>query len=317
MKIEAKEASNDLNFQENRLKFISSTFLIGGVSGMTAKTVIAPFDRAKIIFQTTNRPFGFLPMFKLLRDTVSNNGFFSLWRGHTLTLSRTFPYTGLQYLCFDFYKVLLKPENKELPIFRRFLAGSLAGATASIVVYPLELLRSRMAVQLVHKSKHISIYDNVILLKNNHGLNGLFFGLNATLIGIIPYGALAFGTFETLKVMNLKSHPEQNELTHLQRTTNGALAGLIAQTLTYPLDVVRRRMQTEGAHNMELITQRQYLSVSSTLRSIYKVEGFRGLFKGVSLNWVKGPLSLGISFSIFDFLKTRLNEKTTTTQTLS
>lgn len=90
----------------------------------------------------------------------------------------------------------------------------------------------------------------------------------------------------------------------------GALSGLLAQTVTYPLDTVRRRMQTEGAHNIgrpvDLLApvEKRYTGILQTLRLVAREEGFRtGLFKGVSLNWFKGPIALGISFSTYDALK--------------
>lgn len=281
----------------------SATFLLGGISGIIAKTTIAPFDRAKIIFQTTNRQFGLFQMFSLLRQNATDSGLRSLWRGHSLTLLRTFPYAGLQYTSFDIFKSLLKPKNEEnLPPFRRFIAGGLAGATASTVVYPLELFRARMAVS------SLSLKQNIKVLNSNFGVFGLIFGLKPTLIGMVPYAGIAFGTFESLKVMKLKSN-NSSELKHHERAINGSISGLIAQTLTYPLDIVRRRMQTDGAHENSLVLSRKYTSVVETIKFVYKTEGYRGLYKGVSLNWIKGPIALGISFSVFDYLKTKFKIK--------
>lgn len=60
-----------------------------------------------------------------------------------------------------------------------------------------------------------------------------------TLVGIIPYAGLKFYIYE-----DLKSHvPEQYQKSVVLRLSCGALAGLFGQTLTYPLDVIRRQMQ--------------------------------------------------------------------------
>lgn len=83
----------------------------------------------------------------------------------------------------------------------------------------------------------------------------------------------------------------------------GACAGLIGQSASYPLDVVRRRMQTAG------VTGHQRGSILNTLRSIVREEGaVRGLYKGLSMNWLKGPIAVGISFTTFDLMQILLRQ---------
>ena len=41
-------------------------------------------------------------------------------------------------------------------------------------------------------------------------------------------------------------------------------------------------------------------------QTVFKEQGVGGLFKGLSMNWVKGPVGISISFTTFDFLKRRL-----------
>lgn len=115
----------------------------------------------------------------------------------------------------------------------------------------------------------------------------------------------------------------------------------LAQTATYPLDVVRRRMQTErflldvkstavdyiGTKEptlaMSLGARRtwrgggldapqpetRYNGIMQTLKTIAKEEGFRGLFKGVQMNWIKGPMAVGISFTVNDMVLKWVNTR--------
>ena len=65
-------------------------------------------------------------------------------------------------------------------------------------------------------------------------------------------------------------------------------------------------MQTSGVGNLE-----NYTSIRQTLRKIYVEEGIvRGFYKGLSMNWVKGPIAVGISFSSYDTIKHFLNSVT-------
>ena len=76
---------------------------------------------------------------------------------------------------------------------------------------------------------------------------------------------------------------------------------MLGQSTSYPLDIVRRRMQTSA------ITGYECTSIMGTFRKIYQEEGLRkGFFKGLSMNWIKGPISVGISFATYDFVKETL-----------
>ena len=59
-------------------------------------------------------------------------------------------------------------------------------------------------------------------------------------MGVIPYVGLDFAVYETLK----RSLPrdEHDECSRVQLFCCGALAGVVGQTIAYPLDLVRRRM---------------------------------------------------------------------------
>lgn len=81
----------------------------------------------------------------------------------------------------------------------------------------------------------------------------------------------------------------------------GGLSGAIGQSASYPFDIIRRRMQTGR------IPKNQ--SIVKSLITITRNEGvIGGLFKGLSMNWIKGPLAVGISLSLYDTLHLKLKE---------
>merc|ERR1712083_1102195 len=89
----------------------------------------------------------------------------------------------------------------------------------------------------------------------------------------------------------------EDEISAPTRLVCGMLAGLIAQSMTYPIDVVRRRMQVGTP----------YRGILHAFTDIAKNEGVRkGLYKGLSMNWLKGPVSVSISFTVNDYLKGKM-----------
>jgi hypothetical protein len=112
----------------------------------------------------------------------------------------------------------------------------------------------------------------------------------------------------------------RRDLTTPERMQCGAIAGLVAQTVTYPIEVTRRRMQTIGLVGNETafnnlgcggkpIAVEQPLSLIATVRALYTEQGVRGFFKGVTMNWVKGPIAFSISFTTFDTIQALLESE--------
>ena len=118
-----------------------------------------------------------------------------------------------------------------------------------------------------------------------------------TLIGILPYAGLKFYIYEELKARVPENHRDSIVL----RLSCGALAGLFGQTLTYPLDVVRRQMQVikfvvlfhvqfDPLPCPTTQVQSDEHKIRSTfqgLTTVIRVQGWRKLFAGLSLNYLK------------------------------
>jgi len=272
----------------------------GGFAGAVAKTVIAPADRIKILYQVNpDRKFTLSKAWKTASQIVTNNGVRGLWRGNMATMMRIIPHSGIGYMVFDRSEraiVTYTGQEKKTPL-TRFFAGAVAGGTATLVSYPFDLLRARMAAHWGMKTPYSSYSSAVLGIMGKEGPLALYKGLVPTLLGVLPYSGISFGTFGTLKATVkqwLRLESDADIPAHL-RLACGAVAGLVAQSATYPLDIVRRRMQVSGSGQ-------QYTGIIDALTRIYNKEGFRGLYKGLSMNWIKGPVAVAVSFSMNDKL---------------
>ncbi|XP_076001133.1 mitochondrial coenzyme A transporter SLC25A42 [Genypterus blacodes] len=283
---------------------VLNSLFSGAFAGAVAKTAVAPLDRTKIIFQVSSARFSAKEAYRLIYRTYLKDGFFSLWRGNSATMVRVIPYAAIQFCAHEEYKMLLGGyygfQGNALTPVPRLMAGFMAGTTAAMLTYPLDMVRARMAV--TPKEMYSNILHVFVRISREEGLKTLYRGFTPTILGVGPYAGLSFFTYETLK----KLHAEQSgrpQPYSYERLAFGACAGLIGQSSTYPLDVVRRRMQTAG------VTGHTYSTIFGTMKEIVAEEGvIRGLYKGLSMNWVKGPIAVGISFTTFDLTQILLRK---------
>ncbi len=136
----------------------------GGVAGMIAKSVVAPFDRIKILYQISSAEFQISRVPAVAWNIIQNEGVSALWKGNAATMIRVFPYSGIQFMIFDRCKTFLLREQ-ELRFLRQreadpgtpkpkwglspmesLFSGMLAGAVSVCCTYPLDLTRAQLAV---------------------------------------------------------------------------------------------------------------------------------------------------------------------------
>ncbi|XP_072924196.1 mitochondrial coenzyme A transporter SLC25A42 isoform X2 [Hemitrygon akajei] len=278
---------------------IINSLVSGAIAGAVAKTTVAPLDRTKIIFQVSSSKFSAKEVVKLIYRTYRKEGFFSLWRGNSATMVRVVPYAALQFCSHEQYKHILGTyygsHGRPLPPLPRLLAGSLAGITATTLTYPLDLVRARMAV--TPKEMYGNILHVFIRISREEGVRTLYSGFCPTMLGVIPYSGLSFFTYETCKKLHAEYTDRLQPYPH-ERMLFGACAGLIGQSASYPLDVVRRRMQTAG------VKSHTYGGIVETMVQLVREGGLiGGLYKGLSMNWIKGPIAVGTSFTTFDLMQ--------------
>ncbi|KFY20546.1 hypothetical protein V491_03633 [Pseudogymnoascus sp. VKM F-3775] len=177
-----------------------------------------------------------------------------------------------------------------------FVAGATAGAVSTTVTYPLDLLRTRFAAQGRQKV-YPSLWSGVRAIATNEGPAGFFRGLSAGIIQIVPHMGLFFSVYETLR-------PYSSTLT-LPFGSGDAVAGVaasvFAKTAVFPLDLVRKRLQVQGP------TRRQYVvgglayrGVGGSMRAIVRREGWRGLYRGLTVSLVKAAPASAVTMWTYE-----------------
>ena len=146
--------------------------LAGAMAGGISRVVTAPIDRVKLLYQVDRESgrFTLRSGIAMARDIVRNEGFFALWRGCNAAVLRILPYSATTFGTFNAYNSALastfgveadndavrkhRGEDERSPpvgdMRTRFVAGAMAGATATIVTYPLDLLHAAGGALAMH-----------------------------------------------------------------------------------------------------------------------------------------------------------------------
>ena len=135
------------------------------------------------------------------------------------------------------------------------------------------------------------------MYRTEGGIRALYRGILPTVTGVAPYVGLNFMIYESAR-QALTPEGQANPST-AGKLCAGAISGAVAQSCTYPLDVLRRRFQINTMSGMGY----QYKSIADALQTIFRQEGFRGLYKGISPNLLKVAPSMASSWLSFEMTR--------------
>ncbi|KAI0256191.1 mitochondrial carrier domain-containing protein [Lactifluus subvellereus] len=314
---------------------VSSYFIAGGIAGAASRTVVSPLERLKIIQQVQPRNTGkpYTGVWRSLVRMWKEEGFKGLMRGNGINCVRIIPYSAVQFTTYEQLKKWFTSNGKrQLDTPTRLTSGALAGITSVCTTYPLDLVRSRLSIatasmlalnntvastsaptssssqprlaSALHTSARPLIPSELTMwgmtrkvMREEGGVRALYRGLIATAMGVAPYVGINFTAYETLR--GFITPPGKSSAA--RKLTCGALAGSISQTLTYPFDVLRRKMQVVGMGSSAL--GYQYNGALDAARVIIKTEGIRGMYRGLWPNLLKVAPSIATSFFTYELVK--------------
>ncbi|KAI8068165.1 ADP,ATP carrier protein [Gilbertella persicaria] len=309
--------TSHINRNEQSLDYAIRSGLAGGIAGCLGKTVIAPLDRVKILFQARNPVFEkysgrFTGVFEAGKDIFKREGLLGLFQGHSVTLVRVFPYAAIKFVALEQFRSILMPtaELRNSPR-RHFIAGSMAGITSVLFTYPLDLVRVRMAYE-VNRQGVWATYTKVYREPAAAPLLNFYRGFLPTVVGMTPYAGVSFW-FYHLATRFFRHNPwvtpytrvsmdhygmEKPPLKTWAELLCGGSAGLVAQTSSYPLEIIRRRMQIGG-----LLDPNRFVSFKDTVKDIYQAKGIKGFFVGLTIGYIKVIPMVAIGFFAYERMK--------------
>jgi len=204
-------------------------------------------------------------------------------------------------MCNDMFVSLFSSHGSEkMSDFARLAAGSLSGATVVTFTCPLDITQARLA-SAAGRGRKGELYNGIIdcLQKTikNEGPRAIYKGYLASLAGIIPYTGTQFWAYDKLATA---FRDEKGKTSVPMKLLAGALGGAVAQSISYPMDTVRRRLQVQGVTAGKASL---YTGTWDCMVKVAKTEGIRGFYRGVIVNALRAGPSQAVQFASYSLLK--------------
>lgn len=241
----------------------------GVVSGVVSRTATAPLERLKILRQVCPDLQNEGLWYSLVRF-YNTEGIKGLFKGNGVNVIRIAPYNAIQLTSFHKYKELFVADKDPSRIVA---ASSFAGMTSVLSFYPLDLVRSVITIQTNDTDHYRTMIGTTKHILQTRGVKGLYQGLSASMIGIVPYVGVNLSLFEILKYrfQPRGCHP----CFDVYNFGLGAIASTISVATTYPFESTRRKLQLSGISGTK-----RYEGIIDCISQTWKNSGPKGFYRG-------------------------------------
>jgi solute carrier family 25 folate transporter 32 len=189
-----------------------------------------------------------------------------------------------------------------------FVSSALAGALTQVITNPIWVLKTRMvSSDRSARGAYPSMWAGAVRLLRDEGVAGFYRGLGVGLLGV-SHGAVQFAVYEPAKRMYLarrgrraaaRGRPGEAAGPIANEATIGlsTLSKLVAGAVTYPLQVLRSRLQNYDAE------ERFGRGIRGVVRQLWREEGVRGFYRGLVPGVVRVLPATWVTFLVYENVK--------------
>ncbi|XP_031715535.1 calcium-binding mitochondrial carrier protein SCaMC-1 [Anarrhichthys ocellatus] len=272
----------------------------GAMAGAVSRTGTAPLDRMKVFMQVHSSKSNKISLVGGFKQMVKEGGTASLWRGNGINVLKIAPETAIKFMAYEQFKKLLSSEPGKVKIHERFMAGSLAGASAQTVIYPMEVMKTRLTLRKT--GQYSGMFDCAKQILRKEGLKAFYKGYVPNLLGIIPYAGIDLAVYESLKNLWLSHYAKDTANPGILVLLGcGTLSSTCGQLASYPLALIRTRMQAQAS-----LEGSEQLPMNLMVKKILQKEGFFGLYRGILPNFMKVIPAVSISYVVYENMRDSL-----------
>ncbi|OQR97148.1 carrier superfamily protein [Achlya hypogyna] len=284
------------------LSIEQKSFIAGAFAGIISRTATAPMDRVKVALQAGNA-HGHMcqeSIGSISRKIYASGGWTAFFRGNGANSIKVTPESAVKFWAFSFISSHFPHHDQNRPLngMEKLVAGSAAGATAQLAIYPLEMAKTYLC--LAKPGDYNGIAHCLSSIVQKDGIAGLYRGLTPSLLGIVPYAGVDLALFFTLKEAYMNKFEVAPSVGHV--LVFGALSSTCGQIVSYPLQVVRTKLQAQGMKGRHVV----YSGMRDCLVKIVQAHGVLGLYRGILPNFMKSVPAISISYAVFESVKNAL-----------
>ena len=295
-----------------------ANFLSGGVAGTISSTLTLPLEVVKTQLQssrlgrTTRNPI------EMAKVILAQEGPLGMFKGLKPLLIGIMPTRAIYFWSYSESKALLRPRFGDTPI-NHLLSAFSAGITSNTIMNPWWMVKTRyqiLADKSVGQVKFKNYGQVVELIWKEEGIKGFYKGMVASYVGCVE-GAIQWIVYEKLKT-SLQARADRNaQNAHKRTRTAGnvilsqksgeirpveffgaaAFSKTLAIIASYPHEVVRTRMREQAINGVF-----KYKGFFSSLSTIAREEGVRGLYSGMSIHLARSVPNAALMFLSYELI---------------
>jgi len=218
--------------EDERLTFFQS-IICGGIAGVLSRTLTSPLEVVKVLAQV-GTPESRVGFFRSFNRIYRSEGLKAFWKGNGISCLRLIPYSAIQLAAFHNLLALLEDAHMpgNLNAKSWMVAGSGSALIAALLVYPADMLKTRLIVQNVKPSllHYRGIMHGFRKVWKAEGVLALYKGILPTFLGVVPF---AVGSYLAYGILDSSIAKPPGDLTPTYMFISGCLAAAVAKVIFF------------------------------------------------------------------------------------
>ncbi|KAG9351135.1 hypothetical protein JZ751_025025 [Albula glossodonta] len=236
----------------------------GAMAGAVSRTGTAPLDRMKVFMQVHSSKSNKISLVGGFKQMLKEGGVSSLWRGNGVNVLKIAPETAIKFMAYE------------------------------------QVMKTRLTLRKT--GQYSGMFDCAKKILKKEGVKAFYKGYIPNILGIIPYAGIDLAVYESLKNAWLSHYAKDTANPGvIVLLCCGTISSTCGQLASYPLALVRTRMQAQAS-----VEGSEQLSMNRLVKKIVEKEGFFGLYRGILPNFMKVIPAVSISYVVYEYMRTGL-----------